>query len=288
MYLTHKKEKGFTLIELIISIFILSVAIVGIFNAFSIITILTSDTVDQLTATYLAQEGMEIARNIRDTNWLNMDAGSPANATWVDGLNSCTAGCEADYTTTGKATNPMSSGSSRYLKINPPPGGNNFYNYTSGTDTKFKRKITITPILDFDNNSSNQHILKVIAQVSWNKKATILNSGISADTCSASNCVTAEETLYNWYNTNIPSNIATVTSLTYTVSTGGVGTETITNVPSGTPKTAFENALVRGQVNQTWDDTDLSDPVLTGDTLVVTAQDGTTKTTYTIAVNTTP
>jgi prepilin-type N-terminal cleavage/methylation domain-containing protein len=55
-----KLSKGFTLIELIISVFILSVAVVGIFNAFSIMIILTSDAADRLTATYLAQEGEEI------------------------------------------------------------------------------------------------------------------------------------------------------------------------------------------------------------------------------------
>ena len=66
-------NKGFTLIELVISIFLLCFVIIGVYNAFSIIVILTSDTSDRLTATYLAQEGIEIVRNIRDTNWLNMD-----------------------------------------------------------------------------------------------------------------------------------------------------------------------------------------------------------------------
>jgi prepilin-type N-terminal cleavage/methylation domain-containing protein len=93
----NNMKNGFTIIELVISIFILSVAIVGVFSAYSMVTILTSDASDRLTATYLAQEGMEITRNVRDTNWLNIDAGNPAGATWLDGL-SCLSGCEADYT----------------------------------------------------------------------------------------------------------------------------------------------------------------------------------------------
>ena len=68
-----KNNKGFTIIELIISIFILSVGLVGVFNALSVVTVLTAGSADRVTATYLAQEGMEIVRNIRDTNWLAMD-----------------------------------------------------------------------------------------------------------------------------------------------------------------------------------------------------------------------
>ena len=210
MHFTHKKDlpaqagKGFTLIELIISIFILSVAIVAIFNVFSIITILTSDTSDRLTATYLVQEGMEIARNIRDTNWLRMDAcpgGATPCASWVDGLGGlgfgCSSGCEAAYTST--AMSAYAAGSYLYSDAK------GFYTYGSGTKTKFERKIIITPVTDTDGNSSNPHIAKVETQVSWDKKATIIHSGHSADDgflncATADNCISAEETLYDWYN----------------------------------------------------------------------------------------
>ncbi|MCX6723320.1 MAG: prepilin-type N-terminal cleavage/methylation domain-containing protein [Candidatus Staskawiczbacteria bacterium] len=202
--LFNRGGKGFTLIELIISIFILSIAIVGIFTAFSIIVILTSDTVNQLTGTYLAQEGIEIVRNIRDTNWLKMDANVGAATgtySWDDWLTGCeVAGCEVDYTTTGSGSTVVLHQTGDYLRINPiTTGGNGFYNYTTGTDTKFQRKIIITPIEDVDGK--DDHIMKVKVEVSWDKKATILfNSYIPASTCNPSNCITTEETLYNWYN----------------------------------------------------------------------------------------
>ena len=50
-------SKGFTLIELIIAIFILSIGIVGIFGAYSAMIVAVSDTSERATATYLAQEG---------------------------------------------------------------------------------------------------------------------------------------------------------------------------------------------------------------------------------------
>ncbi len=189
--------RGFTIIELVVSIFILSIALVGIFSAFSTITILTSDSADRLTATYLGQEGMEIVRNIRDTNWLYMDAG---DATWLDGLDICISGCEADYTTgtTAPGAFSMSMATGRYLYID----ANGFYVHSiiDASKTKFQRKITITPLADV-NNQPNDHVIAVKVQVSWDKKATILNnSTVLADTCTPSNCITIEGTFYDWYN----------------------------------------------------------------------------------------
>jgi predicted ribosomally synthesized peptide with SipW-like signal peptide len=84
------------------------------------------------------------------------------------------------------------------------------------------------------------------------------------------------------------STVATVTSATYTVSAGGTATETITNVPFSTTNATFLAALTKGQVNQTWVDIGIADPVVTDNTLVVTAQDGTTVVTYTVTVNVAP
>ncbi len=188
----NNMNKGFTIIELVITIFILSIAVVGVFNAFSIITILTSDSSDRLTATYLAQEGMELVRNIRDQNWLNMDSGTPTNATWIDGLTCGTPECAVNYN-----SNSVSDyNENNYLYIN----NEGFYDYVqTGTPTKFKRKITVTHPIDANNNPI-EYILKIVVEVSWNKKATLLNLGKVAGTCE-DNCIKTEGTLYNWYAT---------------------------------------------------------------------------------------
>jgi hypothetical protein len=82
--------------------------------------------------------------------------------------------------------------------------------------------------------------------------------------------------------------VATVTSSTYTVSAAGTAAETITNVPYYTPKTTFLAALARGQFNQTWNDAGIANPVMPGNRLIVTAQDGATAVTYTVSVNAAP
>ena len=188
-------NKGFTIIELIISIFVLSVGVIGVFGAFSVITILTSDTKDRFSATYLAQEGMEVVRNIRDTNWINMENGNPETV-WNNSLDNCLSGCEVDYTTTGSIDHSVSpfGSSGRYLTTT---GDNSFYGYTVvGKPTKFKRKIIITNPVGY--------IMKVVIQVCWDKKPTILKSNFQAafqsGVYSSDNCVAVEETLYDWFN----------------------------------------------------------------------------------------
>jgi uncharacterized protein YjdB len=99
----------------------------------------------------------------------------------------------------------MSSGQD-YLYLN----GNGFYVYNptdlSAKRTKFQRKIIITPVTDVDAIAlpfPPYHIIKVTVQVSWDRKATVLSSGVLASTCGPTNCITTEGTLYNWYNTAI-------------------------------------------------------------------------------------
>jgi prepilin-type N-terminal cleavage/methylation domain-containing protein len=172
-----KKSKGFTLIELVVSLFILAVAIIGVYNSFSTIVVLTTDASSRLTASYLAQEGIEIIRNIRDNNWIQ-------NKGWTAGLLDCEYGCEADHKTgTSSEIIPLRdypTGGNR-LKI----GSDNFYNYdsTAGIETKFKRKITITP--------QGNNILKVSVLVIWQEK--------EEEGCDYGYCIEAEEYLYDWY-----------------------------------------------------------------------------------------
>lgn len=207
MFDKNKNKKGFTIIELIISIFILSIAVIGVFSAFSAIVILTSDAADKLVASYLSQEGIEIVRNIRDNNWLNIDKGIP-DKTWFDGLSdagvvsetysmdcaSDVGGCEADYSSKlGDLTQWPGAIDGNYLYLN-----NGFYSYYQGADstkTKFKRQIIIDTL--------ERYVIKVTVKVSWDQKATLFNEGFSAGNCQPSNCVTTEATLYAWYKYNL-------------------------------------------------------------------------------------
>ena len=162
------KGKGFSLLEVIIAIFIITIGIAGILNlmSFSISSVAVSKS--QIIAGTLAQEGLEVVRAIRDNNWLQ-------DILWYTGLDNCSTGCRVQYNNLGilpLAGNP-------FLKIN----ANGFYQYDdSGSDTIFPRKITIICI-GASCDSANE--IRVISEVSWNERGRSFS-------------VPAEVRLYNW------------------------------------------------------------------------------------------
>lgn len=123
-------KKGFTIIEVLVAMVILTVGAGGAFTLLSRTISFTSAVNGRLVATYLAQEGIEVVRNIRDTNWLE---GEALNEGILDG------DWKVDYTTT-ELVNPYDG---EFLKLS---GG--IYQYGAGEDTTFQRNITITNITD--------------------------------------------------------------------------------------------------------------------------------------------
>lgn len=69
--LIRKNQEGFTLTEVLISMMILTIAIVSATSLLVGLIDTNKNIVDKQKAYYLAQEGLEAIRNMRDTNWLN-------------------------------------------------------------------------------------------------------------------------------------------------------------------------------------------------------------------------
>lgn len=163
-HITKDYVRGFTLLEMIIVIFVILVGLIGPLSLITQTVNLTTDSSSRLIAAYLGQEGIEIVRNIRDGNWLEQRTAT--TTPWNDGL--AAGDWEADYN-----DNSLISYAGRNLRIN---GG--LYNYDLvGTETKFKRKITITP--------EGDDILKVSIQIQWEDRGRNYQ-------------MTVQENLYNW------------------------------------------------------------------------------------------
>lgn len=64
-------NKGFSLTEVMIGMMILAVAIVAVSNLLITVIGANRESVADLQAYYLAEEGIEAVRNIRDSNWLH-------------------------------------------------------------------------------------------------------------------------------------------------------------------------------------------------------------------------
>jgi len=171
-YKVNNKKRGFTIIELILTIVILSFGIIGVYNVFSPFISLNSNLYSRFTAAYLAQEGVEIVKNLRDHNFVN-------STSWSNGLLICNLGCQADYkagTLVAGVNNQLQSyDPNKFLKLD----SEGFYSYDGSTDTIFKRKITIT-------EDPPPDVLKVDVSVTWDFNGQFFNF----DTV---------EYIYNWH-----------------------------------------------------------------------------------------
>ncbi len=167
----ENKNKGFTLLEMTMAVFIVIVGLVGVYGVFANLNSQASLNSSKLIAVYLAQEGMELVRNIRDENWLN-------DVAWDNGLTDCqlvnNKFCEIDYDNTGLTDYDASIYEGTILNID----NNNYYSYNLTTKpTKYKRKITIAP--------AGGNRLDVFTEVEWQEAG-------------ASHSVKVGESLYNW------------------------------------------------------------------------------------------
>lgn len=83
---TSRIVSGFILIETIVAISIVMLALPAALTVVSKSLILASYSKEQIVATYLAQEGIEIIRNKRDGNILKVLTGSLNSSQWRDGF----------------------------------------------------------------------------------------------------------------------------------------------------------------------------------------------------------
>ena len=155
------KENGFTFVELMGVFFVVTIGLFGVFAFMRNPIIYTSRAASQLTAANLAQEGIEIVRNLRDGNWVE-------EISWNTGLSA--GDYEADYQSVG-----LNLYSGNNLKIN----AEGFYNYSSGLEARFKRKITI-------DDSGLPDFLKIKVEVSWQDRGKPYK-------------IEVQENLYNWW-----------------------------------------------------------------------------------------
>jgi len=162
------RKNGFTMIEMIAALFVVSVGIMGVFSLVSQTISYVSIISSRLTAIYLSQEGMEIIRNIRDSNFLKINKGEEIN--WDDSLSFDDEYYNFDYRSQTIPDITNCSGNS-HLEIS---GG--FYKCSSSG--QFERKAQITKIGDDKIN--------VVIEVSWQERGR-------------SHQVVVRESLYQWY-----------------------------------------------------------------------------------------
>ena len=161
------KRSGFTLVEVLVSLFILSIAITGAFALIAYHLNVADSVKNSAVASGLAQEGMEVVRNLRDSDWFagrqfgSLGGGSVASTYCVQ-WNSTRL--------ISPCTNPLKK------------GANGIYSYDGDlAPSIFLRTVTITRI-----PATEPVELKVVVTVSWTDR-------------SIPRSLSAEGHLFNWY-----------------------------------------------------------------------------------------
>ncbi len=157
--------------ETLVAITILTMATLGPMQLASRMIASARVSQNRIVAFYLAQEGIEYARNTRDNNFLN-----PPNG-WLDGLDVCfgSDGCVIDVP---NASMVACAGECPDIKYDATNGY--YYNYIKGVPTIFKRVVKIIPNVGGNSDEAN-----VRSIVSWKD-----NIGEKK--------VVLEEDIFNW------------------------------------------------------------------------------------------
>ncbi len=176
-----KKYSGFSFIEAILSVFLVSIGMIAVLSLMSKSLRETMDSRDQIIAVLLSQEGTELVRNLRDNNWakgrdtFSTLFGFPANSSaWL-------------RIDTDSSLEPITQ---RLLKLY-----NDVYNHDTGTGTKFRRFMKIR----YDNNTT-KNTATVISIVTWTGAPPASNflDNYSTFCNTAKQCAYTETVLSRW------------------------------------------------------------------------------------------
>ena len=155
-----KNEQGFTIVEVLIALTIFSIAIAGVITVAAQGGLTINVARNKLVATYLADEGIELVRGLRDTEVAGVDAGS-RGAGWTafltdanPCLTSVSSSCDIDATNTAGVLRFPSAPNIVSCPVNGCPlyydTSSGFYKntWTLGVPpyAVFTRKITVDPV----------------------------------------------------------------------------------------------------------------------------------------------
>jgi len=138
-----KSKKGYLLMEVMVAISLLTIGFLAVLSLVSNSLSLNRIVSDQFTANYLAMEGIEIVKNLIDSNYLS---GNPWNQGFSNG------NYEVDY----QSVNLEADLQRRFL-FDSTSG---FYDYNGDIKTPFKRTIAVE-LLEGGNE------IKVNSIVEW-------------------------------------------------------------------------------------------------------------------------
>ena len=162
----NKIKKGFSIGEVMLSVFILGTTLTALISLYATGIKHLVDERENIIASLLAQEGIELVRNKRDNNWIN----GRVSFNGLGARNNCSLSYNNDIC--GTSLNLNYDGS--------------YYTHGTGASTKFRRRIRI------EGTGTTRTITSL---VTWNST----NPPIDFNSCNTGNkCVFSSATLTEW------------------------------------------------------------------------------------------
>lgn len=167
---TSLSHKGFTLVETLVAIVVLSLSVTGPLFIAQRSTVAATTARDKTIATFLAQEGIEYVRSVRDDNYLS-------GKSWLQTITPTCSGADGCRVDPVQESITACTGACPNLNLNTQT---KLYSYQSGgsfTPTKFKRTIRVRSVSPTE--------ITVTAVTQWNDRGSTRS-------------VTLQENLFNW------------------------------------------------------------------------------------------
>ncbi len=167
----YSLSEGFSFVGVLVTTFIVSIGLISVFTTSNSALRSTSNAGARLVASGLAQEGIEIVRDIRSANrnwedWEWYSTTTPMTHPIGTSEEYCVQYDSTAFSSCGATESPLKLDSGTFL-----------YQYSSGDDTSYYRKITLTRVSNYE--------VKVESQVRWQIKGS-------------SRSLTVEDRLWKW------------------------------------------------------------------------------------------
>jgi len=177
-------KKGFTLLETLFALVIVSTGFFSVFSLAQTGIRATNASINRLIAANLAQEGVEIIRNIRDSVYVaGDDWNAVANPGHLDKHNCLTNHKNCRISIEPGSNQLLDEDNSAYLKID----ANGKYSYSSGDNSIFRRWVNLTQGGGICNQiATSTDCIEIDVTISWQEK------GRNQD-------LEVEDYIYNWY-----------------------------------------------------------------------------------------
>lgn len=185
MYIfSRKKIRGFTVGEVVLSSFIMTMGIVSVLGLINFSFKSSVEAQDIIVAAELAQEGVELARNIRDNALVDKMATESPTDVFTGFPSGANSRCAIDYNDTAfDCGSPI---------ITLTLDANGFYHHQTGAGARFYRMLKI-------DHTGGSDTARVKSFVTWKNPESNLNGGGDTSWCTLVNkCVYTEVFLTQW------------------------------------------------------------------------------------------